>query len=176
MPFQTFFELAKTYGIFEFYFPFLLVLAVFYGVLQKINIFGKESKRFNMVIALIGAFYVMVYSPVGTTITEFFSTLFTETAMALITILVGIMVVGVLGGPDVAKLKEKWIGPATFVGILIGIAIFVTSGGPQLFSEITGPIPISPEDLVMVLLILVTIATLWYLSKEEKPRAVKITR
>lgn len=178
MAFEAFFQLAKTYGIFEFYLPFLLVLTLFYGVLQKIQLFGKEGKRFNMIIALVGALYVMVYSPVAITITQFFSTLFTETAVAIMTLVVGVMIVGVLGGPDVAKLKEKWMGPALFVGILLGIFIFVSSGGLQLFMTVMGPeVPISPEDLIMIILIIITIAAIWYMTKEEKGgKIVRITR
>lgn len=173
-PFDIFLTMARTYGIYEFYLPFLLVLTLFYGLLQKTKIFGEGMKGLNLIVAVIAAMYVMVYSPVAITITEFFSRFFTQTSIVFVTLLVGMMIIGLLPGLSGENWKTFWedkkIGPLTFILILIGIGIFVMSGGPQLFGEVNVITGLSTEDIVVIVLVLATIAVIWYMVREPKEK------
>jgi hypothetical protein len=171
-PFETFFTLAKTYGIFEFYLPFLLVLTLFYGLLEKTKIFGEKMSRLNMIISLVAALYVMIYSPVAITITSFFSTFFTQTSIVIVTLLVGVMILGLLGGPILGgkgweQLGKKWMGAAVFLAVLLGIGIFSASGGFQLFVETVPVLGLSAEDIVLIVLLVITILAIWYITRGE---------
>lgn len=169
-PFETFFALAKTYGIFEFYLPFLLVFTLFFGLLQKIKIFGEQSKNINIIIALVAALYVMVYSPAAITITQFFSTFFTQTSIVLVTLLVGIMIVGLVASPILQGKKweefgKRALGGVVLIAVLIGVSIFYLSGGPQLFSQIIPGLNISGDDLILLVLLAITVIAVWYMTK-----------
>lgn len=46
-------NLMEDYGLYDVVLPFLLVFTLVFATLQKIQIFGKESKRYNAMIALV---------------------------------------------------------------------------------------------------------------------------
>ncbi len=55
---QIFYQLASA-GIFDVLIPFLLVFAIVFALLEKIKIFGAESKKINIVIAIaFGLFFI----------------------------------------------------------------------------------------------------------------------
>ena len=43
----------QTYGLFDFLLPFLLVFTIVFAVLQKMKLFGENTKNFNVIIALV---------------------------------------------------------------------------------------------------------------------------
>jgi len=180
-PFEVFLTMARTYGIYEFYLPFLLVLTLFYGLLQKTKILGdyKGAQGLNLIISVIAALYVMVYSPAAITITQFFANFFTQTSIVLVTLLVGIMlIVGLIPGFLSNMTWEQYWGEKkggifVFLAIFIGIGIFWLSGGPQLFSQISPIASLSPEDTILIALVLITIVVIWYMMREEKTTTPK---
>jgi len=171
--FESLLTLAKTYGFFEFYLPFLLVFSLFYGLLDKSKVFGDTGKRINLVIAVVAAFYILVFSPVSITISQFFSTFFAETSLVIITLVVGMMIVSLLAGNifTAQGWKELWsksLGVIVFAGFLVGIAIFWSSGGFELFGQMMpggGALAIGAEDLMLIVLIGITVAVMWYMSR-----------
>ena len=40
------------YGVFEYLLPFLVVFTITFALLQKVNLFGNNSKKINVVLAL----------------------------------------------------------------------------------------------------------------------------
>lgn len=170
--FETLLTLAQTYGLFEFYLPFLLVFSLFYGLLEKTKIFGTEGKRVNVIIALVSSLYILIFSPVSITISTFFSTFFAETSLVIVTLLVGMMMVGLLAGDifNPSGWKNIWsksLGIIVFLGFLLGVGIFWTSGGFQLFGQIAPGISVSAEDMMLIVLIAFTVVIMWYMSRGE---------
>ncbi len=53
-------------GFMDLFIPFILIYTILFAVLQNINIFGKESKKFNAVIALAMSLAVVVPHVLGT--------------------------------------------------------------------------------------------------------------
>lgn len=45
----------EQYGFYDVVFPFILVFTIVFATLQKVRIFGKESRRYNALIALVMA-------------------------------------------------------------------------------------------------------------------------
>jgi hypothetical protein len=170
--FETALNMLKTYGIFEFYLPFLLVFTMFFGLLEKVQPFGKEQKRLNVIIAAIAGFYVMVFSPMAITITSFFSDFFAKTSITIVTLLVGMMIVGLLAGPFWEKKdkENKIAGVIILIGVIVGAALFLNAGGLALFTQIAGDMGFGIDGETMVILIMVglTVVAIWYMTREPK--------
>jgi len=170
--FESLLTLAKTYGFFEFYLPFLLVFSLFYGLLQKSKVFGEGGTRINLIISMVASFYILIFSPMSIQISTFFSTFFAETSLAIITLVVGMMIVSLLAGNifDPAGWKNVWsksLGLIVFGGFLLGIIIFWTSGGFELFGQIAPGVAVGTEDLMLIILIGFTVVIMWYMSRGE---------
>lgn len=120
-------ERLEDQGLFNIILPLLLVFAIVYGILGKINIFGDNDK-INAIIAFVFGMYVTVF-------TEFAAFLINMTAGSMI-ILVGLlfflMIVGfgssLSGGSPTSALAEHK-DALTVVLMLIGGILFVNSGG-----------------------------------------------
>jgi len=172
-PFEQFFAIAETYGIFHFYLPFLLVLTLFYGVLQKVKIFGEGGNKLNLIISVVASLYVIIYSPASGTISSFLSKFFAESSLAMITLLVGAMIFSVLSGflfeGDALKnFANRWVWLAALLAIIALAGIFMSSGGVELFAQVGLPLLISAEGWVMIILVLVTALVIWLMAGEPK--------
>jgi hypothetical protein len=139
----------------------------------------------------------MAYTPVGFTLTSFFSTMFTGTTMILVTLVcAGLMLYLLLkmAGYDLTGRLEGgkmiWDIPTGFKYIIIlvaiaGIGLFIWSGGFGVipgFSTVGGGIPslaglgISMQDIMVIVLIVVTGLALYWLVHEGKPETPNPTR
>jgi len=173
-----FFALAQQAGIFHFYLPFVLVFAIFYGLLTKSGIFGKDSmaKRLNAIIALVAALYVVGFTPVGVQLISFadyLATLFTDAAVIIVTLLVFIMILYMLvPGKQLGDLTG-WLRVLGLVAVLIVLAIFFNAGGGQIFGFIgnigggLGISGISGQDIALIVLILITVGVIYWLVSEK---------
>ena len=190
----------KDYGIFEFYLPFVLMFAIFYGLLTKSKIFGDPSKEkrvmnINVIVSVVAALFVMVYTPAGITLTAFFGTFFTQVMVILATILSFTLILYML--LPAGAIEEMFKNPAKYAKYIIPIAalivlvLFVSAGGLELLGiEIGGPgvpsvglpgLGLSTQDIVIIFLILSFVLVVWILTrgeekKEELKRGVEIVR
>lgn len=176
----------KDYGIFEFYLPFVLMFAIFYGLLRRSKIFGdhtadKRVNSLNVVISIVAALFVMVYTPAGVTLTAFFGTFFTQTMVVLTTILCFALILHMLLPPGAAENLFK--DPAKYAKFLVPFAmiivliIFFSAGGLEIFGIKLGSpgrptiifpgLELSSEDVVVIFMVLVFILVLWLLTRDE---------
>ncbi len=158
-------------GFFLYLFPFLLALAIFYGVLYFVFYSDdpKERKLPKSAIALISiilAFFVMLYSSWNTMIVGFFANLsgaglIIGSGILFIAILLGLM------GFKIEKLtsgegKARWV---FIIGVLvIGILIFFGAGGDAF-----GLIPEwsdNGEFLTALFVIAIIGLAVWWLGSE----------
>ncbi len=191
MDFGNIVEVWKSYGIFEFYLPFVLMFTIFYGLLSRSKLFGDPSKEkrvtnINIVISIVAALFVMVYPPTGVTLTTFFGTFFTQTMVVLTTVLCFALILFMMIPSGTAEnlfsdptKYAKYLVPFALITVLI---IFFAAGGLEIFGIKLGrpgvpgtffpSIGLSTEDLVLIILILLFILLLFFLrggEKEEKP-------
>lgn len=168
-------SILKQQGVFEIYLPFLLTFAIFYGLLRKMNLFGSDATA-NKIVALISgvaAAYVMIFSPVAGPISQFFAKFFTQASVTLVVLLVLAMITAMFLWSPFMKPDQKWdlknyLPFAILVGFLLVIAMFVSSGGIDLFGRIIPPgINISGEDLALIFLVLITIGIIVFLVRGE---------
>jgi hypothetical protein len=114
-------------GIFQYALPFLLIYALVFGLLSKLNIFTskgeggtvKENKGINVIIALAVAFMSLQFNMVS----MFFSEIFPRFGVALSIILV----ILVLGGIFIPTNKDNnWfmVALALVVFVIIGTVVY----------------------------------------------------
>ena len=171
-------EILFKQGVYEFYFPFLLTFAIFYALIRRTRVFGKDktANRISLVVSLVAAFYVMAFSPAATTISSFFSSFFAGTSVVLVVILSLLMITMMLFGPFWTKLEDmEWWGKNLkwfiLCGLLITLILFVISGGINLFGVIIPPnlwVPgLTGEDMGLILLIILTGVIIFAVQGEE---------
>ena len=182
MAFADIIELWKAQGVFEFYLPFVLMFAIFYGLLSKSKIFGDEEKErrvrnINVVVSIVAALFIMV-SPVGVSLTTFFGAFFTQT-MVILTTMLAFMLIIFMFIPHTSVgdfMKEpmkyaKYFIPLALVAVL---AIFFASGGPKIFGINIGSVGgglnfpglgLSSQDIVTLIMILGFLLLVLYLTR-----------
>lgn len=166
---------AKSAGIFAFYLPFLIVFALLYGLLTRIALFGKENRMTNALNAIISfsiALFVIGFTPAGISVSQFFGNFFSQATIAIVTIIIGIVVLVVLGetlGPyaRIRTQEGERLGPRGFefgkyVGliiVLVIVGVFINSGGLQaigLGNATSGIAGLSGQDMAILLFIVIT--------------------
>lgn len=192
MAFADIIQLWKSQGVFEFYLPFVLMFAIFYGLLSKSKIFGDESKErrvrnVNVVISLVAALFVMV-SPVGVSLTVFFGTFFTQTMVVLTTMLAFVlilyMVIPHASVDDMLKEPMKYAKYLVPFALLAALALFFASGAPAIFGiNIGSPsgiglpgLNLSSQDITTIVLILIFLLIVYVLTRGDKSKEKKIVR
>lgn len=124
-------------GIFSYALPFLLIFALVFGLLTKINIFGtaqNPAKGINAIIALATALMALQFNIVSV----FFAEIFPRFGIALSIILV-ILVLGGLFMPTNKDSNWFMVALAVIVFVIIGVVVYNSTaslgwgiGGPGL--------------------------------------------
>jgi len=177
-------ELWKAQGVFEFYLPFVLMFAIFYGLLSKSKIFGDEDKErrvrnINVVISIVAALFVMV-SPVGVSLTVFFGTFFTQTMVVLTTMLAFMLILYMViphgSVDDMLKEPMKYAKYLIPFAMLAAIALFFASGAPAIFGINLGNaggiglpgFSLSSQDTITIALLLLFLLIVVYMTRGEE--------
>jgi hypothetical protein len=150
--FETIVQTMADMNVFHLFFPWLLVLAATYGLLEKYEIFGDDSS-INGVVALSLAFFAIggafFFAPEG---------IFTSFAAGLtfsIFGVLGLMIILGLTGYDVSEAASKsdiqvLIGAGLVVLSFVGAFLF--SGG---FDPILSGVEIATEEVIMPIAVLI---------------------
>jgi len=156
-------------GIFQYLFPFLLALAIFYGVLMYAM--GDRIKKGPVgLISIILAFFVMLYANTNPMIVNFFATLGGTTLIVASGILVVAIFLGLVG----FKLNEvfsgtysKWL--LVFVVIIIGLIVYFGAGGGNFVAV---PSVFINSDVTAVVIVIAIIAVaMWFMTRGEEKAA-----
>ncbi len=109
-------------GVFAYVLPFLLIFAVVYGILSRMNVLGEagKNKGVNAVISVAIGLISLQFDIV----TNFFATIFPYTGVGLSILLVFLILGGLLGVFEVTGGKMHWTR-TMFIIIGLVIAIFV---------------------------------------------------
>lgn len=137
-------------GIFDYMLPFLLIFALIFGILSKVNLFGDNNKKISGVIALAVALMALRFDVVPL----FFSDIFPRLGVALAAVLVFIILLGLFGDPKNRGLLNTLMWASFGVAILIilqSTEIFFGGGIYRIFDLI-------PGWLVPVIILIVLVA------------------
>jgi len=151
-------------GIYLYLFPFLLTIAVTYGVLSY-AMEKQLEKSARAVISVVMGFFVMLFSLWNPGIVVFFANAFGFTLIVAGGLLGIIILLGLVGikFEDIYKNeKAKWLVTGTL--ILVGIVIFAVSAGSVIFGE--GFLE-SSEIWTIVLLIAILGFSAWFITQTK---------
>ncbi|MEM5882755.1 MAG: hypothetical protein QXQ77_00745 [Candidatus Aenigmatarchaeota archaeon] len=141
-------------GFFNFFFPWLVTLAIMYAILKKSKILG-ESALINGVVAMSIAFLVFAFPVLsGFSLATPLSLLFTQTTSILLFFFVGFLLAS-LFYPNLTQflIQQFTRRSALMAMIALGLALFITSGLIGiLWSQATKPpqpgTPALPQDVI----------------------------
>jgi hypothetical protein len=158
-------NVLESIGIYQFILPFLLALAIFYGVL-RFSFGDKLEKSVVGLISLILSFFVMLFTSWNSWIVQFFTNLGGSALMIATGILVIIIFLGLFGikTEDIfPKGNAKWIF-ILFI-VFIAVMIFLGAGAGGM---IAWPYLGSDFQAAIIIIIIVALAMWWMTSGDKK--------
>ncbi|MBW2977660.1 hypothetical protein KY331_02335 [Candidatus Woesearchaeota archaeon] len=168
--FGRLFESLEYLGLMDVLLPFLLIFTLVFAVLQKTHILGKGRKNFNVIIALIVGFsvvipHVMGTYPAGFDVVNIINVMLPQVSLILVAILMLLLLIGIFAG---ASTIPSWIALICFVLILF---IFIGSTewlyGLDWLYEIFGT-----ETISLIIILLVFGIIVWFITAESKGEKV----
>jgi len=151
-------------GVFLYLFPFLLTLAITYGVLSY-AMEKQLEKSARALISIVMGFFVMLFSMWNPGIVVFFANAFGFTLIVGAGLLGIIILLGLIGikFEDLTKNERaKWIFSGSL--ILIGIIIFAVSAGSAIFGTTFLE---STEILTIAVLIAILGFSAWFITQTK---------
>ncbi|MEM4244736.1 MAG: hypothetical protein QW404_00160 [Candidatus Nanoarchaeia archaeon] len=150
-------------GFYEVVLPFFLIFTIIFGILEKTNIFGKDSHKFNIVIALVAGF-LMVRS---TTLVSLMNRFLPNVSMFVLVIVAFLIVLGIFGIQS-----DKWGGGLLFVFFIIAIVGVVWGLGQAAEEEGIEWLPdwldITQEDIEIIAGLAALLVVIWFLVAKKK--------
>lgn len=107
-------------GFFSIILPFLLIFALTFGILTRVQIF-KENKAINAIIAAVVSLMALQVPMIP----EFFSQLFPRMGLALGVILILMIIIGFFASPESPIVNYVLLG----IGVIIVIVVLIQSAG-----------------------------------------------
>ena len=96
---DTLVNLMEQQGVYEIYLPFLLTFSIFFALLRRTKVFyakengdDKIGNNISIVVSVVAALFVTIFTPFGITISHYFSMFFTQASVAIVAIIVFIMI------------------------------------------------------------------------------------
>jgi len=140
--FQDFIAGLENIGFYDIALPFLLIFTIVFGILQKVKIFGDDSKKFNAIIALVMAFLVVRTNAIVEVMNEFLPSI---SLMAVIIIVI-LLLVGILVVPKDQSGFTGWVAGLGIIVILIAVGISFFSSTGALGWQLPQWMDLSTED------------------------------
>lgn len=167
---SDFVRLLYDFGIVDVILPFILVFTLVYAILQKANIFGEGSKKFNLIIALVlgllfvvphvtGQYGRLGFDPVKVLNETLPSVSVLLIAFLLVLILIGLFGVSSSGGIATIAVVISLIAVATIFSNATGL--WGSAGLPFYLAWLE-----DPDLQALVIIILVFGLIVWFITKE----------
>jgi hypothetical protein len=149
-----FFQTLDSWGFTDILLPFLLVFAVVFAILEKIQIFGGDKKNINAIVALVlGVSFVMAHVtgsyPIGYDPVEILNAALPSISLLTLAIIMMLILIGVFAHDKIflGLTAPGWIAFFAFLAILYifgGAAGWWHGGVSNFFVELFG------EDIVSI--------------------------
>jgi len=169
MDFSSIIISLENLGLTDVLLPFILIFAIVFAVLQNINLFGKEKKNINVIIALVLALTVVIphvtgnYPP-GGDVVEIMNKALPSISLILIAVIMLLLLVGVWG---IRYTGGSIKGLIAIISIGLVVYIFGASAGwwSGGFGNI---ITANPETTAVVVALLVFGIIIWVVTAEPR--------
>lgn len=170
--FQEFLFYLRDVGVLEVLLPFILIFTVIFAILQKVQVLGDKSKRYNVMIALVIALSVVfqhILYPSQNDAVNLLSRVFPTTAIFIIATLTLFLLLGLWGATP--NWKKGSGGIVTIIAIIIIIGIFTYAAGwwgagttlPSWLSWLSDPGTIS-----VIIIVLVFVIVIGYITSDDE--------
>ena len=108
-------------GFFNYALPFLIIFALVFGILTKMNMFRDSTRAVSAIIALAVSLMALQFNIVP----QFFSQIFPSLGIGLSIVLIILIIIGFFSDPD-----KPWIKATFFIiAIIIALVVIVSSSG-----------------------------------------------
>ena len=149
-------------GIYGVLLPFLLIFAITFAILEKINIFGAGKKKINVIVALVlGLLFLQnIY------LVERLQFILPKVGFSLLIFVLLLLLVGSLTGKAHDASDKKW----TWLAFLVAIIFLAWAISPfETFDNALDPILLFFDSVPQWIVILAIVGGLIYLIVNEKP-------
>ncbi|MFT4343233.1 MAG: hypothetical protein ACMXYE_00630 [Candidatus Woesearchaeota archaeon] len=172
MNFEGFIQQLNNWGVISVLLPFILVFTIVFAVLQKAKIFGEGKKNYNVMVALVMGFSVVIPHVLGTYPPHSDPVLIINNALpgvsvVLVAIVALLLLIGIMGG-EVRWLGSSISGWIAIVSLAIIVFIFGRAAGwfqygwPNWLRWLD-----NPDTQAFIVIILVFGIIVWYITKDE---------
>jgi hypothetical protein len=168
--FGGFFSYLEQFGIVDIIIPFILIFTILYAVLQKIQLFGKDtSKKYNVVIALGIALLSITPHATGRygdfDVVNVINNSLPQIGLILIALVLLMVLIGLLSGKEQSTSSSVILGLAGILAVILLIMVFWRALFPY-----TSPYWLSfldnPSFQAFLVIILVFGLIVWFVTKE----------
>ncbi|UCD03829.1 MAG: hypothetical protein JSW73_04795 [Candidatus Woesearchaeota archaeon] len=181
--FEHVIDLLREFGFFAVLLPWLLIFAIFFGILQKTKVLG-EQKNINAIVALAAAFFVVAATP----IVDAINSLIPAAAYLIVAALLILMVLGFFIKDVGDGMVNKWYTKLGLVILIVivflgvidytssanipiihQLVVFFLGGGNGNGISVPG-VGINEESLkifgAVALMLIVIFGTMYYISRD----------
>lgn len=158
-------------GLTDVLLPFFLIFTLVFAILQRTKLLGDDRKNFNVMIALVLSFAVVIphitggYPP-GADVVDIINRALPNVSLVIVAILMVLLLLGIFGwsvGGEQTSI-QGWIA---FLAFLLVVYIFGAAANlwhlPNRFSFLADP---NTQALIIVLLIFGLVV--WFITNEEE--------
>lgn len=147
-------------GVFDYMLPFLLIFALIFGILSKLNLFGESNKKISGIISLAVGLMALRFDVVPI----FFADIFPRLGIALAAVLVFIILLGLFGDKNNRGLLN------TLMWVSFGVAVLIVLQSTEMFGGgIRSIFDLIPGWLIPFVILIVIIAIVTSSHKKDKP-------
>lgn len=149
-------------GFYEVILPFMLVFTIMFALLQKIKLFGADTKNINIVVAAVIAFFFVRVPTIIATVQQFLP----KVSMIVLVLLMFLLILGVLGSGE----STGWTGWPFFIGMIgavLGIIWAVATSVPGLSTSWPRWLVLSSQDKAILLAVGIFVLLLWIFSDKK---------
>lgn len=143
-------------GFYEVALPFLLIFTIVFAVLEKVKIFGPDSQKYDLVIALVMGFLVVRMTP----IVEHINIFLPKVSWVVLVFIMALMVLGIFGA------KAEFSGLMFMFAVVVSIVGVIWALSPT--SKLPEWLQLTQQDKWVLVMIGVGVLVLYFITREEK--------
>jgi len=175
--FQDFVYDLQNWGVADVLLPFILIFTLVFAILQKTKVLGEKGKRFNVIVALVIGFAVVIphiLSPDQNDVINIMNRAFPSVSIFIVAILALFLLIGMWSSKEL-KWGQGMRGWVALISAVIVIAIFTYAAG-WWGPNVTLPDWLNflndPGTVALIIIVIVFIIIIMYITggeEEKKP-------
>jgi len=177
--FQNAIAQLQAIGLTDVLLPFFLVFTIVFAILQKTHLLGEGKKNFNVIIALVMAFGVVIPHitggyPMDLDVVVILNRALPNVSMVLVAILMVLLLIGIFGwkvGGEGTSI-QGWIALISFLAV---VYIFGAAANLWQIPYFLGFL-LNPDTQALIVVLLIFGLVVWFITKEDESSGEKATR